>query len=150
MSGVALRAATVDDLAALVAIETACFDSDRMSRRALRHAITAPTGATIVAERAGAPAGYGLIVFRQGSSVARITSLAVLPDARGGNIGGRLLAALEEAARQRGCDRVRLEVRIDNAVAIGLYERAGYRRFAVCEDFYEDGATAWRYEKRLA
>jgi ribosomal-protein-alanine N-acetyltransferase len=30
-----------------------------------------------------------------------------------------------------------------------LYDRAGYRRFAIVEDYYSDGAAAWRYEKRL-
>ena len=30
-----------------------------------------------------------------------------------------------------------------------LYESAGYRRFAVHRGYYDDGADAFRYEKRL-
>ena len=39
--------------------------------------------------------------------------------------------------------------RQDNPGAIRLYEKLGYRRFAAIAGFYEDGADAWRYEKRL-
>ncbi len=42
---------------------------------------------------------------------------------------------------------MRLEVRSRNRRAIALYERQGYRRFGRIEDYYEDGATALRYEK---
>ncbi len=38
-----------------------------------------------------------------------------------------LLATVEQAARLRGCRELRLEVRIDNATAVRLYERLGYR-----------------------
>jgi ribosomal protein S18 acetylase RimI-like enzyme len=44
---------------------------------------------------------------------------------------------------------LRLEVRIDNAAAIGLYERSGYRRGKRLPHYYEDGADGWRYEKSL-
>ncbi|MGB3840666.1 MAG: GNAT family N-acetyltransferase, partial [Rhodanobacter sp.] len=49
----------------------------------------------------------------------------------------------------RGCDRLRLEVRPDNAAAIRLYERAGFRRFGAYRRYYEDGTDAWRYEQAL-
>jgi [ribosomal protein S18]-alanine N-acetyltransferase len=40
-------------------------------------------------------------------------------------------------------------VRQDNAAAIRLYERRGYRRIGAYAAFYEDGADAWRYQKDL-
>ena len=43
-----------------------------------------------------------------------------------------------------------LEVRYDNAPAIALYEKCGFRAFGEHEDYYSDGATALRYRKRLA
>ena len=42
-----------------------------------------------------------------------------------------------------------LEVRYDNAPAIALYEKCGFRQFGEHEDYYEDGATALRYKKAL-
>ncbi|CAI8856918.1 hypothetical protein EMIT0P218_20010 [Pseudomonas sp. IT-P218] len=40
-------------------------------------------------------------------------------------------------------------MRPDNPVAISLYERNGYRRFAMVHDYYEDHAPALRLEKRI-
>ena len=44
---------------------------------------------------------------------------------------------------------MRLEVRGRNRRAIALYEGEGYCRFGRIEDYYEDGAPAFRYEKAL-
>jgi ribosomal protein S18 acetylase RimI-like enzyme len=42
-----------------------------------------------------------------------------------------------------------LKVRIDNERASDLYERAGYLWLGDLENYYEDGASARRYVKRL-
>jgi [ribosomal protein S18]-alanine N-acetyltransferase len=154
---IVLRPARRADLDALVALEHAAFATDRAERRAIRHAIDAPTMSVIVAlaGEAGEEAGEEVLVAaavlerRRSSRIARLSSIAVSP-ARGGlGIGGRLLDAAEAEARARGCDRLRLEVRADNGAGIRLYERRGYDRFAVRPDYYEDGMEAWRYEKVL-
>jgi hypothetical protein len=44
---------------------------------------------------------------------------------------------------------LRLEVREDNLRAIGIYEKAGFRRIGRETDYYEDGAPALRFEKTL-
>lgn len=93
--------------------------------------------------------GKAVVFFRRNSDVARLYSIAVDGRARGRGLGKALLQAVERAAQRRGCTRLRLEVRQDNAGAIRLYERLGYRRFAARVRFYEDGADAWRYEKTL-
>ncbi len=51
--------------------------------------------------------------------------MAVLPGYRGQGIGRRLLDACLEKAKTKGITRVELEVRVDNAHAIKLYEKAG-------------------------
>ena len=43
-----------------------------------------------------------------------------------------------------------LEVRADNSAAISLYERAGYRRSGERADYYEDGASALLFARKLA
>ncbi len=87
--------------------------------------------------------------FHRSSDIARLYSIAVSDHGRGRGIAKALLAAIEHAARMHACARLRLEVRQDNAAAIALYERSGYSRFAARPGYYEDGADAWRYEKRL-
>jgi len=148
--GLKVRPAREGDVDALLAVETAVFPADQSSRRAFRHAVRSETVLCLVAERDGAALGYVSVERRRGGTLARLTSIAVSPKAAGAGIGRALLIAAEQGARAEGCDRMRLEVRADNRPAHRLYERNGYARFAVVPDYYEDGAAAWRYEKRLA
>jgi len=146
-----LRRGRSDDIPALVALENRCFDSDRMSRRSFLHMLTKAHGVLLVAEGPdGDLRGYGLVLFHAGTSLARLYSLAVDDRARGQGLGERLLLGLEGQAVAEGCVAMRLEVRPDNAGAIALYERLGYRKFAVLPDYYEDHSAAVRYEKRIA
>lgn len=56
-----------------------------------------------------------------------VHDIAVVPEQRGKGIGRALLAAIEQEARRRGCAKITLEVRSDNALAMDLYRRCGYR-----------------------
>ena len=145
-----IRPAALDDLDALLDIEERCFDSDRLSRRRFRHLLTRGHAATLVAAPDGVVRGYGMVLCNAGTSLGRLYSFAVDPSCQGQGLGHRLLDACEQAALDRDCVTLRLEVRPDNAAAIGLYEAHGYRRFDVVEDYYEDHAEALRYEKQLA
>lgn len=145
-----IRIATRDDLDALLALEQATFTSDRISRAQWRRHIASATASVLVDGTAGDVRGAAVALYRRNARSARLYSLAVRADCRGTGLGAALLAAVEAVARQRGCDALRLEVRIDNAAAIALYERHGYRRTGCVPGFYEDGADAWRYSKPLA
>jgi ribosomal protein S18 acetylase RimI-like enzyme len=146
-----IRAATLADLDALVALEHAAFATDRAERRAIRHAIRSAT-MDVLAALIDAPDGErgpAVLERRRNSRIARLVSIAVAPNRGGLGIGGKLLDAAEDRARSHGCDRLRLEVRADNGAGIRLYERRGYTRFAVRPQYYEDGMEAWRYERGL-
>ena len=146
-----VRSATPSDLDALVALEQLAFSGDRMSRAQYRRHLASSSAAVWVADAPGEGLlGSALVFFRRGSTLARLYSIATDAAARGRGIGARLLAAAEDAAREHGCRALRLEVRVDNAAAIALYERAGYCRIGRYLDYYEDGTDAWRYEKSLA
>ena len=147
---VAVRAAVPTDLATLQAIETACFTQDRLSPRAMARHLRSGNADVLLATLGADPAGYALLLYRSTTSLARLYSIATLPSARGKGVGRRLMDALERAARKRGCDRLRLEVREKNRPAIALYEALGYRRIGRYENYYEDGAPALRFEKQLA
>lgn len=149
MTGLTIRPASRADVDGLVALEAGAFAHDRASRRALRHAVDSGTISVLVADDGGRVAGAAVIERRRGSGVARLTSVAVAPDRLGRGLGARLLADAEAEAAAQGVARLRLEVRADNAAAIRLYARAGYRRFKVVPRYYEDGGEAWRFEKLL-
>lgn len=68
----------------------------------------------------------GFSSFR-GKPLVNIHDIAVSPAARGRGIGRKLLAAVETEARAFGCCKVTLEVRSDNARAMGLYQSVGFK-----------------------
>jgi ribosomal-protein-alanine N-acetyltransferase len=137
------------DLDALLALEEATFDVDRISRAQWRRHIGSASATVLVGGSAHCVDAAAVVFYRRNTHVARLYSLAVGARARGTGLGGELLAAAEADARARDCHTMQLEVRPDNASAIALYERRGYSRLARLPRFYEDGADAWRYAKRL-
>jgi ribosomal protein S18 acetylase RimI-like enzyme len=150
---ITIRKGRLADLDRLVAIENAAFESDRLSRRSLRAHLTKPNVSLLVAEAEmqgfAHVVGYALLAFRASSKSARLYSLASDPQHRLG-LGRVMLDACEGEAKQRGAELLTLEVRADNARAIALYEERGYEMFGTVADYYEDGASALRYRKRLA
>lgn len=143
-----LRAARPDDLPALLDLERQ-FPGDRMSRRSLRRLLASPTALWILADDLGALRGYALVLLRRGSEVGRLYSLMVAPAARGQGLGFRLTGAAMVAARDAGRRRLRLEVRADNAEAVALYRRAGFREIGRTPAYYEDGQDAVRFEAEM-
>lgn len=145
----AVRYARADDAPALEGIERVSFDHDRLSSRALAHHLRSPRADAFVVTLGGDIVGYCLLLYRSGSTLSRLYSIATAPGARGLGVGRRLMETCERAARKRGCNRLRLEVRENNLPAIALYEKLGYRRIGRYENYYQDGASAIRFEKRL-
>ena len=146
---VTVRPAVEGDIDALLAIENACFSYDRVSRRSFRRFVTRGRAAVLLAELDGAPVGYALVLFRHGTALARLYSVAVRPEAQGHGLGRFLMQAAEAAAIDRDCLLLRLEVRPDNAAAIALYKDLGYRVFDHIPDYYEDHSEALRMQRAL-
>ncbi|SCX73155.1 GNAT family N-acetyltransferase [Variovorax sp. EL159] len=73
-----------------------------------------------------------------------VLGIALLPEARGQGLGGRLLQAAIDKAWSRGLTRIELSVRTDNLNAKALYERLGFehegmvRRASLIDGVYHD------------
>ena len=145
-----IRPARLDDVNALLAIEEESFDTDKLTRRKLRHLITRGHCALLVGAQCGEVAGYALLLFRRGVPTARIYGLAVASSHRGRGLGRRLLVAAETEARRHRCRRLTLEVATSNRQAVRLYRKQGYSLLARLGPYYEDGARASRYVKSLS
>jgi [ribosomal protein S18]-alanine N-acetyltransferase len=144
-----VRSGKEADLDAVYGLECAAFVGDRLSRRALRRFLRASHRPLLTARSGGRVIGYILVSLPPRSSAARIYSLAVNGDHGRRGVGRELLLAAERYARAHGRSRLRLEVRYDNAAAIALYEKLGYRCFGRHPGYYDDGAEALRFEKAL-
>ncbi|MCG6658697.1 GNAT family N-acetyltransferase [Halomonas campisalis] len=147
---ITLRQALATDLDALVRLEQLAFEGDRFSRRQLWHLLNRANALTLLAEdEVGRVLGYGVLLFRRSSRRVRLYSFCVHPEARGLGLGRELLLALEARARQRGGERLGLEVRADNRIALKLYRRMGFRLVRWLADYYADGCAGWEMEKPL-
>ena len=145
---VVVRRAARSDLETLVRLEEA-FPGDRVSRASFARFLDSGTADVWVADLAGSVVGDAIVTYRRGFHGARLYSLVTDPGHRDRGVARALLDAAEAAAVERGCVSIRLEVRVDNVAAIGLYERRGYEVVGVTDDFYEDGSDALRMRKRL-
>ena len=94
--------------------------------------------------------GYAIGVPEAGA-VFHLASLAVDPPWRRRGWGSRLLAAVLDRARQRGCRRCRLEVRRSNVAALALYRRSGFTTEGLRRRFYTSPVEdAWLLTRSLA
>lgn len=81
---------------------------------------------TICLEHQGAVVAYAWVkVF--GTS-GHVVNLVVDPALRGRGVGGALMDAVADHLRAAGCSRWALNVKVDNAPALRLYERCGLAR----------------------
>ena len=146
---VEIRPVSPADLEPLLALETACFETDRLSRRSFTNFIKPGPHELLVLVEDEKLIGYVLNLYRAGTNLGRMYSIAVSPEMRGKGYGERLLQAAEKAARAKHCVFMRLEVNINNQAAINLYQRSGYRNIGRIPGYYEDGSDAFRMEKLL-
>lgn len=90
-------------------------------------------------------AGTGALGFVQISDIHRrnrfgCLGLALLPDGRGRGLGSCALSEAERlAVTELGLRKLLLQVRADNAAAIAIYDRAGWRRVGTLQAQYDDG-----------
>jgi [ribosomal protein S18]-alanine N-acetyltransferase len=82
-------------------------------------------------------AGYAGLMFVPGGTQADVLTIAVRSAHWGKGIGSALLGALIDAARDRGCTEMFLEVRADNERAHGLYLRRGFVDLGIRRGYYQ-------------
>lgn len=123
-AGVALRAGTAADRAAVAALDAACFDSFwRYDAEALRE--YQESERLGIAEAAGKVIGYTLSTVH--GAEATIGRLAVEAAHRGRGVGSALLADSVLDAARKGALAVTLCTQEENEESRRLYRRAGFR-----------------------
>lgn len=144
--------ATLDDLDRLLALEALCYSPEQAySRGEYRYALSVETTLNLKVESSGSLVGFAGAFLHARWRTANVYTVNVHPRERRRGIGRALLVALEGEAAARGMRRCILEVNVDNAPAIALYERCGYERVERLRNYYESypNPDAWRYERSL-
>lgn len=129
------------DVAAIVRLETVCQGTDAWSEALVRDGVagTVPTVHHLVA-REHVVVGYAVVSLA--GDVAELQRIGVDPARRRAGVATELLAAVVALAHEERVDRVLLEVRADNAGALGFYAASGFAEIARRSRYYRDGTTA--------
>ena len=139
-----VRRAVRGDLDALMALEAVCFPAHRRAdRRSLRRALAADSQEVWVVSGPGGGVQGAMVLFVYAHAL-RVYSVAVLPAARGGGAGGRLLALARALARRRGKKRITLEADAVDEKLLGWYAVRGFRVMETLRDYYAPGEDAVR------
>jgi ribosomal-protein-alanine N-acetyltransferase len=139
---VELRPMVWDDIEAVMRLEAELFADEpwtegmfwsELAQRETRRYVVAVDGD-------GEVVGYaGLCAYAPHE--AYVQTIGVTKARQGEGIGTKLLFDLIDEAERRGCPRVDLEVRADNATAIALYEHHGFHRIGTRRGYYQPSGT---------
>ncbi len=116
-------------------IEKRCF-SKPWSRESVARELENESAFYFVAEENGFAVGY--IGTYRAADECYVNNFGVLPEYRGRGIGTALLKAATDGAEKSGMSFISLEVRASNLSAVGIYEKAGFKKVGVRRKFYSE------------
>lgn len=130
------------DLDVVARLHGRCFPDDPWSASAFARLLALPGCLGLVALADGGGI-VGVVVLQVVADEAEILTIAVDPRSRGRGLGGALLGQGSILAAARGARTLFLEVAEDNAPALALYRRAGFRSCGRRPAYYRrrSGAT---------
>jgi [ribosomal protein S18]-alanine N-acetyltransferase len=121
--GVALRAASLDDLPALTVLDAQCFDDFWGYRTEELSGLLSRERCTLAETAEGELIGYTLATVSRGA--AMLSRLCTAPQARRMGVGAALLADVGAWCRQAGASTIALCTQEENAASRALYASAG-------------------------
>lgn len=139
---VKIETATIKLLDRLYEIEKQSFQHEAFSKRLIGYLLKDYNAINLVARLNDEIVGFaiGRIEEEGGMPYGHVFTLETLPSYRHKGVGQKLLRLLEEMFSERGAAESRLEVREDNAAAIGLYLKLGYEKAGKIEGYYGNAA----------
>ena len=136
-----------EDILKISQLEKEIFCGEAWSYKTLATVFEQPAFSGILCEDGGEVAGYGSVTVAADS--ADIGNIAVAENYRGGGIGTALLKKLCETAKNKGAEKVFLEVRVSNAAAMRLYLKCGFAGAYARTRYYPDGEDCLVMVKNL-
>ena len=137
------------DFESMWQLDQECFPPGiSYSRPELRAFLSRKAAETIMIESEGRIVAF-VLGWRRSRTEGHVITLDVTASARRQGLGRRLMVELEGRFRTAGVQRVLLEAAATNTIALGFYERLGYRKVAELRSYCGPGLHAWRMEKAL-
>jgi ribosomal-protein-alanine N-acetyltransferase len=139
---VRVRPATEADVAAIARSEEDNLGADAWSAGLVAEGVAGrlPTVHYLVGEDDGVLVGHAVASLV--ADVGELQRIAVGEPWRRRGVAGALLAEVVTLAEQAGAERLLLEVREDNAAALGFYAARGFVAVDRRARYYRDGASA--------
>lgn len=141
-----VREWTEKDLAKIVFCERTCF-SDPWTTEMIKSEFSRSDFYGLLIEEQGEILGYiyGTVLFED----AELMKIAVLPDYRGQGLACALTEGFIQGVKERGGERIFLEVRASNLPALKLYQGHGFEKTRLRKRYYADGEDGLEMKKEL-
>ena len=138
-----LRLLTLDDVPRVADLERQLFGPSAWTEAMLAAELHGP-GRWYVAAVEGDDTLVGYAGLWFDGDVTQVMTIGVAPVVQRQGLGTALMSALVERSRQLGATAVLLEVRVDNAPALAMYERFGFTVLRLRRRYYQpEDADAW-------
>ena len=128
-----IRTAAAADLPGFARLQAESFE-EAWSAPEIEALLAGPGGFGLAAVEDGRLSGF--LIGRAAGGEAEILTVAVEPDFRRGGLGAALVERAAGVAAEAGASSLFLEVAVDNAAALQLYEGAGFSRAGFRPAYY--------------
>jgi ribosomal-protein-alanine N-acetyltransferase len=125
-------------LDSLYEVEKLCFKEEAFSKQQIGYLLADYNAISLIARVDIEIVGFiiGRIDLIRNQHIGHIMTIDVKPLFRRKGIAQRLLMEIEALFKQKGAEECRLEVREGNIAALSLYQKLGYEKVAVLENYY--------------
>ena len=132
-----IRKCKYEDILSVSELEKECFKGESWSFGTIASAFENPAYSMFVAEEDGEVIGYGCISTVCDS--CDLENVLVAEEYRKSGVGTAIVQALLGEAKERGAEKVFLEVRVSNGAAMRLYLACGFVGVYARTRYYSDG-----------
>jgi ribosomal protein S18 acetylase RimI-like enzyme len=143
-----IRAAKKEDFDALFELEEICFKEEKFHRNQLKYLLLKARSVVLVADDKGI-IGSILVLLRENIRNARIYSLNVHPARRRLGIASLLMDKAMELLKEKGVNKITLEVGVNNKPAQNLYASKGFVVDNKLYNYYKNGDDALHLSRKL-
>lgn len=135
------------DILRISEIEEECFPQEHWTFQMLASSFETETFYGVLAADGEEIIGYGGVTVA--ADTADIANVAVTEQYRRSGVGTAVLSELCRVAKEKGAEKLFLEVRVSNAAAMGLYLKIGFKGVYARNRYYPDGEDCLVMVKEL-